>query len=702
MILEIIKNYLKKTFSANKVSADITERNRTEEELVKSRQKSLLHVQRTPLAVIEWNANFEVVEWNPAAEKIFGYRKEEALGHHADLIIHETAKEHVNDVWLNLLSQQGGTRSTNENITKEGNAILCEWYNTPLILDSGEVLGVVSLAQDVTNVKQAEEQINNLNKTLEQRVAERTDELAKANEELENEITERKQVEKKLNDSEEKMRVLLENSPVCTKVVDLDFNLKYMSAAGIKALKIDDVTQLYGTPYPFDFFPESFKKSMTKNLEKVKKTGEVITGEAPICDIEGNELWYQATLVPVRDDEGRLDFIIIVSVDINERKKMEEALIQSEKLKSIGIITAGISHEFNNILAIISGNVQLLQETYKDHGGLTKELCTIKRAVDDGTQISSKMFEFTKTKQDTKKLVLSDIRDLIMQSIEFTIPRWKNEAQATGISYSMDMEDMKNVSSILCNPTELREVFINIIINALDAMPEGGSISFSTKSDENTVFVIVSDTGKGMSEEVKKKIFDPFFTTRRPLGTGLGMSVSYGVIKRHDGKIEVESELGKGSSFTLEFPIAKQAVSSISIPEPEQKTNEKNLHILVVDDEDDICDMLGKFLSSGGHKVKTLDNGADAIELINSDHFDLVLCDLAMPKVSGYDVIKAINGLEKKSKIGVITGWGEKIKPIEEESIKFDFILKKPFDFSVLTKYMSDICGQGSTEEVTS
>jgi CheY-like chemotaxis protein len=180
------------------------------------------------------------------------------------------------------------------------------------------------------------------------------------------------------------------------------------------------------------------------------------------------------------------------------------------------------------------------------------------------------------------------------------------------------------------------------------------------------------------------------------------MSVSYGVIKRHDGKIEVESELGKGSAFTLEFPIAKQAVSSISIPDPEQKTNEKNLHILVVDDEDCICDMLGKFLSSGGHKVKTVDNGADAIELINSDHFDLVLCDLVMPKVSGYDVIKAINGLEKISKIGVITGWGEKIKPIEGESIKVDFILRKPFDFSVLTKYMSDICGQGSTEEVTS
>jgi PAS domain S-box-containing protein len=341
------------------------------------------------------------------------------------------------------------------------------------------------LAAVVTERKKAEDDIKLVNESLEYRIAERTEELKEKNVTLSKDITARKQVEERLKDSLEQSRVWLDSSPVCTKVVDLDFNLKYMSAAGIKALKIDDVTKFYGTPYPFDFFPESFKKSMTKNLEKVKKTGEVITGEAPICDIEGNELWFQATLVPVRDDEGRIDFIIIVSVDINEHKKMEEALIQSEKLKSIGTITAGISHEFNNILAIISGNVQLLQKTYNDHGGLTKVLCTIKRAVDDGAQISSKMLGFTKTKQDTKKLVFSDIRDLIMQSIEFTMPRWKNEAQATGISYSMDMEDVKNVSSILCNPTELREVFINLIINALDAMPEGGRISFILVTKRN-------------------------------------------------------------------------------------------------------------------------------------------------------------------------------------------------------------------------
>ncbi|MCP4414922.1 MAG: response regulator, partial [Gammaproteobacteria bacterium] len=239
---------------------------------------------------------------------------------------------------------------------------------------------------------------------------------------------------------------------------------------------------------------------------------------------------------------------------INERRKMEEVLLQSEKLKSIGTITAGISHEFNNILAIISGNIELLTETYKDHIELTDVLRTIGKAVKDGAEISRNMLKFTKTKQDTKEFVSSDIRDLIMQSLEFTMPRWKNMAQIEGLNYQIDKEGMKEVSSIMCNPTEIREVFINIINNAFDAMSEGGSLSFSTWDRDEVVFVKITDSGDGMPEDVKKNIFDPFFTTKTPVGTGLGMSTAYGTVSRHGGRIEVESEVGKGSTFTLQFP----------------------------------------------------------------------------------------------------------------------------------------------------
>ena len=549
-------------------------------------------------------------------------------------------------------------------------------------------------------------------------------------------ITESKQAEERLRDSERRSRAWLENSPVCTKIVDLDFNLQYMSSAGIKNLHVDDITPFYGKPYPFDFYPKSFRNVMSENMKRVVETGEIATQEAPVVDKYGNELWFHSTIVPVNNNEGLIDYLMIVSIEtternkveselktinesleqhvidrtveltkineelqneIAERKKIEETLIQSEKLKALGTITAGISHEFNNILNIISGNVQLLQMDYKDHSNLMDSLSIIKKAIDNGASITDRMREFTHGDVDTMDFVSADINKLLTQSVEFIMPRWRNMAQAGGINYNMDMEGTKKeVPSILCNPLEIKDVFINIISNALDAMPDGGRISFRTWSKGDTVFVSITDTGRGMSEDLKKNVFDPFFTTKRPEGTGLGMSTSYSKVVRHGGKIEVDSEEGKGSTFTLQFPTTIETASPITTPKPELETKDKKLSILVVDDEEDICNMLDEFLTRSGHKVKAAYSGAGAIALVKRERFDLVLCDLAMPDVFGYDVIKFINKLEKRPKIGIITGWGGTLKPMNDEEFKVDFIIRKSFELLELTKHMNDVFGADS------
>ena len=391
------------------------------------------------------------------------------------------------------------------------------------------------------------------------------------------------------------------------------------------------------------------------------------------------------------DDSGNVIGMIGTTQDITEHKKMEKALLQSEKLKSIGAITAGISHEFNNLLAIISGNIQLLEEDYKDDKVLADALRIIMKAADDGAEIAGNMLKFTKTSPDTKEFVSFDIRDLIRHSINFTKPRWQNEALAEGIDYKIDTEGMGRVPSIMCNPAEIREVFINIINNALDAMSGGGKISFGTWSDNETVFVNVTDDGDGISDNVKKNIFDPFFTTKGVEGTGLGMSIVYGIVTRHSGKIEVDGELGKGTAFTMQFPVTIKRRRVIKISAPEQKTNEKSLRILVIDDEESMRDILNQFLSKGGHDVKTTDNGVNVINMIEGERFDLVLCDIAMPNICGYDVVKSLNGLKKRPKIGIISGWSGSLASMADKGLTVDFFLKKPFKHEALAKYINDL-----------
>ena len=383
---------------------------------------------------------------------------------------------------------------------------------------------------------------------------------------------------------------------------------------------------------------------------------------------------------------------IIVS-DITERKKMEEALIQSEKLKSLGILTAGISHEFNNLLAVILGSAELLDAGFEDDQELKKGLSAIIKASDDGAKIVKGLLSYVKSQgKDISEFIFFDIRPLLIEAINFTTLRWKNMAQAKGIDYKIDREGMREIPEVLCNTTELREVFTNIINNALDAMPDGGRLSFSTSSNEDTVFICISDTGIGMSEDVKKNIFDPFFTTRRPLGTGLGLSISYGIITRHGGKIEVESEDGKGTTFNLSLPIRKDVVQKVVPPEPDRRAVVRKLRILVVDDNEDVCEIMYGVLARGGHDVKTVDDGVEAIALAGKEEYDLVLCDLLMPKIHGYEVIKAIKKLDKIPKIGIMTGWNEKLKPIGED-FKVDFILKKPFKHAELAKHINELFG---------
>jgi PAS domain S-box-containing protein len=366
--------------------------------------------------------------------------------------------------------------------------------------------------------------------------------------------------EERLKASEAKSRAWLEYSPVCTKIVDLDFNLRYMSSAGIKSLHIEDITQFYGKPYPFDFYPESFKKPMACNLEKVKSTGEVITQEAAVVDIDGNELWFHSTLVPVKDDEGRIEYIMVVSLDTTERKKAENDLIEAKKsaeeanaAKSDFLVN--ISHEIRTPTTVFMSAIEYLLEIDKD------PKC---QAMLDLADVSSKRLYvllnelLDHSKIESRQLNLKKETFKVRRCLNETIEMMNDRAQKKHLKLALDVspsvpEDMVG------DPYRLGQILLNLLGNAIKFTDEG---EVMVKVDRHGDFLefSVSDTGIGISENKLEEIFESFrqvdsSSTRRQGGVGLGLAISKGLTELMGGRIRVHSKLGQGSVFSFMLPL---------------------------------------------------------------------------------------------------------------------------------------------------
>jgi two-component system cell cycle sensor histidine kinase/response regulator CckA len=490
----------------------------------------------------------------------------------------------------------------------------------------------------------------------------------------------RKDLERMHKRSEEKVRRLflaIEYNPYMIMIMDIDGNIEFIDN---KFSQITNYTssEILGQDISI-LQSDKISSEIYGGMMTALASDEEWRGELSIRKKDGTQRLGYTVAMPVKNINGDIVFSVLVSEDVAKQKKRKEELFRPEKLNVMRTMTAGVAHEFNNILAVVHGSAELLEDGFEDEKELKKGLHNIMKASDEGAGIVRRMLESVKANTDTSGYDFSNLRHLIQQAIDSTFHEWKHKVQTKGVSYTLDKEGIKDIPDIMCNASELHEVFINIINNAFDAMPDGGCFSFSTWSSKDSVFVSISDTGEGMSEEVKSKIFDPFYTTRRPQRTGLGMSIVYNAIARHDGWIEVDSELGKETTITLSIPVKREARQQKVSSKQTWGRMAKGLSILVVDDEEDMCNILNKFFSRAGHIVKTVDNGAEAIELTKKEDFDIVMCDLIMPDVTGYDVIKALNNLDKVPKIGISTGLCEKLTSAEENALEVDFIIKKPF-----------------------
>jgi CheY-like chemotaxis protein/anti-sigma regulatory factor (Ser/Thr protein kinase) len=318
---------------------------------------------------------------------------------------------------------------------------------------------------------------------------------------------------------------------------------------------------------------------------------------------------------------------------------------------------------------------------------LKKGLEVIERASLDGAETVRRIQEFARRRDDDKYFTTVDINEIIENSIDFTKVKWKDNAESKGIKIAIQ-KGFSTLPTTTGSATELREVFTNIINNAVDAMPQGGAVKIKTYMEDNHILIKIEDTGVGISKAIRDRVFDPFFTTKGPQSSGLGMSVSYGIIDRHRGIMAINSAEGEGTTFTIKLPISEKAVKE---EKEEPVLNEqKKARILVVEDEETVSDLLSAILTEGGHEVETASDGSKGIQLFQKKEFDLVFTDLGMPGMSGWQVAEKIKSINKTVPVALITGWNVEQKESEMRERGVDLIAYKPFEVKQVFKLVQE------------
>ena len=371
----------------------------------------------------------------------------------------------------------------------------------------------------------------------------------------------------------------------------------------------------------------------------------------------------------------------ILEKTIEDLRSTQKQLVQSEKLRALGDLTGGVTHDFNNMLAVISGRTELLLKEIENEKQ-KRYLKIIEQVANDAAETVRRLQEFTKTQPE--KIIFSiNINEIIRQTIEVTKSKWKDEAFAKGTKIDI-LTYFNDVPPVAGNPSELREVFTNLIFNACESMLLGGKIIFRTKLEGESVVVTVTDTGMGMDQEVKKRAFDPFFTTKGVKGIGLGLSVAYGIIIRHQGTIDFESQPGEGTTFIIKLPISKKKVEIEGKSDKEVQTSSEPANILLIEDDKEVRDTLFDLLTQAGHKVTIAENGNQGIELFQKGRYDIIFSDLGMPEISGWELSKKIKNIDPQAVVALVTGWKAQIEEKDIKTKGVDFLVSKPFTLEEL------------------
>ena len=364
-------------------------------------------------------------------------------------------------------------------------------------------------------------------------------------------------------------------------------------------------------------------------------------------------------------------------------ERSQSSLVKTERLRALGEMAAGVAHDFNNLLSVILGRTELMLRRVRE-ADTARDLEAVRRAAQDGADTVRRIQEFTRTRR-TRTFERVDLADVAREVVELTRPRWELEAQAKGVTYDFTVQGL--APPVAGRPEELREVLTNIITNAVDAMPAGGTCCVRVSTDEDWAVIAVSDTGIGMAEDMRRRVFEPFFTSKGPRGTGLGLAVSWGIVTRHGGTIEVESAPGQGTTFRVRLPIP-MTLPDVVVGLPVTLAP-RSARLLLIEDEPQVQAVLAEMLREAGYIVAVAKDGTEGLEHCEGASVDLVLSDISMPGMSGWDVAARLRARHPTIPIGFVTGWGDQLDPERLARAGVDFVVAKPFQAHDILRHVA-------------